>query len=297
MEGTLRAGETVTGPDGATRNDWTLRAASGATVGEGAYWITVTTAGAKVIGALPTLYVVIVGDSRLAATALAVGASHTCAVANRGPVYCWGDDTSGHLGDASRLPYAVPMSVGAESFAQIVAGRAHTCALTTAGTAFCWGGNTEGQLGDGTQAVRSGAVALAQRGTFVSLVAGGDHTCGLTDEGAALCWGSNRVGKLGDGSLTAHSAPNEVSGGTRFALLTAGVDDTCGLTTDGRTACWGSNELGQIGPPTLGGPCPTSCATIPTPVEDPSSASALAWSSPVASSGAESPGAGVRVRR
>jgi len=38
MAGTLRTNETVTGPDGATRNNWTLRAASGAKVGEGAYW-------------------------------------------------------------------------------------------------------------------------------------------------------------------------------------------------------------------------------------------------------------------
>jgi len=159
------------------------------------------------------------------------------------------------------------MSVGTESFTQVVAGRAHTCALSTAGKAFCWGGNTEGQLGDGTQASRSGAVAVAQRGTFVSLVAGGDHTCGLTDAGAALCWGSNRVGQLGDGSLTAHFAPNEVSGGARFTSLTAGVSHTCGLTTGSRTVCWGSNEFGQIGTPTPGGPCQTSCATIPTPVE------------------------------
>jgi len=267
MAGTLRTDQTVTGPDGATENHWTLRATSSATVGEGVYWITATLAGAAMPGSSPTLYVVTVGDARLAATALAVGASNTCAVAKAGQVYCWGDDTSGHLGDASRLPYAAPVSVAAQSFTQIVAGRAHTCALTTAGKAFCWGANTEGQLGDGTQASRSGAVAVAQRGTFVSLVAGGDHTCGLTDEGGALCWGSNRVGQLGDGSLTAHPAPNEVSGGARFTSLTAGVYHTCGLTTGGRTVCWGSNQFGQIGTPTPDGPCQTSCATIPTPVD------------------------------
>jgi len=266
MAGTLRTDQTVTGPDGATENAWTLRATSGATVGEGVYWITATPAGARMFRSSPTLYVVTVGDARLSATALAVGASRTCALANGGQVYCWGDDTSGQPDDASRLPYAAPISIGAESFTQIVAGRGHTCALTTAGKAFCWGGNTEGQLGDGTQASSSGAVAVA-RGTFVSLVAGGDHTCGLTGEGAALCWGSNQRGQLGDGSLAAHAAPNEVSGSVRFTSLTAGVAHTCGLTTDGRTMCWGSNEFGQIGPQTVGGPCQASCATIPTPVE------------------------------
>lgn len=265
--GTLRTDQTVTGQDGATENHWTLRATSGPTVAEGVYWVTVTATGASMVGTASALYAVTVGDARLAATALAVGESDTCAIANGGRVYCWGDDTSGHSGDASRLPYATPISVGAESFTQIVAGREHTCALTTAGKAFCWGRNAEGQLGDGTQAFRAGPVAVQQRATFVSLVAGAYHTCGLTDEGAALCWGSNQLGQLGDGSLTVHSAPNEVSGGARFTSLTAGVSHTCGLTTDGRTMCWGSNELGELGTETTGGPCQKGCATVPTPVE------------------------------
>jgi len=266
MAGTVRAAQTVTGPDGTTRNDWTLRATSGATVGQGVYWITVNPADASAFGTSPALYVVIVGDARLVATALAVGSTRTCAVANGGQVYCWGVDTSGRLADASRLPYAIPISIGADSFTQIVAGRAHTCALTTAGKAFCWGENTEGQLGDGTQTFRSGPVAVEQRGTLVSLVAGGDHTCALTDQGAALCWGSNRVGQLGDGSLTARSAPNEVSGGARFTSLAAGVSHTCGLTTAGGTVCWGSNDFGQIGT-VPGGPCQNGCVTIPAAVE------------------------------
>jgi len=270
MAGTLRAGETVTGPDGTTENEWTLRATSRATLGAGAYWITATITNGSGSSAAPVQYVVTVGDARLAATALAAGASHTCAVDDAGQVHCWGDDTEGQLGAGisdPRLRYAVPISAGGESFTQIVAGRAHTCALTTAGKAFCWGTNSEGQLGDGTQAFRSGAVAVEQRGTFVSLVAGGEHTCGLTVEGAAFCWGSNRFGQLGDGSLTAHAAPNEVAGGARFNSLTAGVYHMCGLTTNGRTVCWGNDEFGQIGTETPGGSCPTRCATIPVPVE------------------------------
>ena len=270
MAGTLRADETVTGPDGTTENEWTLRATSGATLGAGAYWITaIITNGSGSSGA-PVQYIVTVGDARLVATALAAGASHTCAVDDAGQVHCWGDDTEGQLGDGisdPRLRYAVPLSAGGESFTQVVAGRAHTCALTKAGKAFCWGTNREGQLGDGTQAFRSGAVAVEQRATFVSLVAGGEHTCGLTDEGAAFCWGSNRFGQLGDGSLTAHAAPNEIAGGERFTSLIAGVYHTCGLTTDGRTVCWGNDEFGQIGTGTAGGSCPTRCVTIPIPVE------------------------------
>ena len=38
-----------------------------------------------------------VGDARLAATSLAAGGKHSCAVAE-GQVYCWGDNTAGQLG-------------------------------------------------------------------------------------------------------------------------------------------------------------------------------------------------------
>ena len=269
IAGTLRAEETVTGPDGTTVNEWTLRTTSGATLGAGVYWITATVNNGSGIFPPPVPYVVTVGDARLAATALAVGVTETCAVADAGRIYCWGAGSSSQLGADGRPPgpYAASISAGAESFTQIVAGRQHTCALTTTGKAFCWGANGEGQLGDGTRAIRSGAVAVEQSGTFVSLVAGGEHTCGLTDEGAALCWGSNGFGQLGDGSLTAHPAPNEIAGGMRFTSLTAGVYHTCGLTTDGRAVCWGSDEFGQIGTETHDESCPTRCVTIPIPVE------------------------------
>jgi alpha-tubulin suppressor-like RCC1 family protein len=259
----------ITGQDGSYLAEWTLRATSGPTLGAGAYWITATVAQASGVVAPPVTYLVTVGDARLAATALAVGVTETCAVADAGGIYCWGAGSSSQLGADGRPPgpYAAPISAGAQSFTQIVAGRQHTCALTTTGKAFCWGANGQGQLGDGTQAIRSGAVAVEQSGIFVSLVAGGEHTCGLTDEGAALCWGSNAFGQLGDGSLTARPAPNEVAGGTRFTSLTAGVYHTCGLTTDGRALCWGSDELSQIGTETHDEWCPTRCVTIPIPVE------------------------------
>ena len=64
VAGTLRTDNTVTGPDGATENAWTLRATSGATVGEGVYWITATPAGVTTFNASPTLYVVTVGEER-----------------------------------------------------------------------------------------------------------------------------------------------------------------------------------------------------------------------------------------
>jgi hypothetical protein len=270
MAGTFDADETITGPDGTTANQWTVRAITGSTLGDGAYWITAAVAGTVVAGPA-ALYRITVGDARLTAMSLAAGGLHSCAVADAGQLYCWGDNSSGQLGDgdgvrASR-PYAVRVSAGTASFTQVVAGGAYSCALTTEGMTYCWGTNSEGQLGDGTQALRSEPVAVEQRAAFVSLVAGRAHTCGLTDAGIAYCWGSNLSGQLGDGSTTRRPVPNEVTGGARFASLTAGADHTCGLTTDGRALCWGNNDAGQVGTDAVGDACRASCVTTPALLE------------------------------
>jgi hypothetical protein len=270
MAGTLDAEETVTGPDGSAENQWTVRASSGAGLGAGAYWMTAAIAIPGVSQDPTALYSVTVGDARLAATSLAIGEIHSCAVADAGQIYCWGDNSFGQLGDGGRVsrPFAVRAVTGTESFTQVVAGRAHTCALTTTGTTYCWGANGEAQLGDGTRTSRLTAAPVEQPAKFVSLTAGTWHTCGLTGAGVAYCWGSNVDGQLGDGSTTGRPLPNEVAAGSaRFASLTAGADHTCGLTTDDRTLCWGNDEAGQIGSSVPGTICRARCITVPTLVD------------------------------
>lgn len=70
--------------------------------------------------------------SRPAATGRArpvrAGEDFTCALAESGRVYCWGDE-----GPA------------------ISAGREHACAIDRDGAAWCWGSNRYGELGDGTR--------------------------------------------------------------------------------------------------------------------------------------------------
>ena len=271
MGGTLDATETVTGADGSTENQWTVRASSGSELGAGAYWVTATIRRLGSNEPSTATHSMTVGDARLAATSLAVGGKHSCAVTDA-QVYCWGDNYAGQLGDVdsegAARPFAVRVDVGAESFAQVVAGLSHTCALTTTGLTYCWGANSEGQLGDGTRAGRATPVAVDQGVTFVSLTAGSAHTCGLTNAGVAYCWGSNIDGQLGDGSTALHTVPNEVSGGAQFASLTAGPDHTCGLTVDERALCWGNDDEGQVGTTTASAvSCGVRCFTTPSPVD------------------------------
>lgn len=87
---------------------------------------------------------------------VAVGGNHTCALTMAGAVLCWGDNTSGELGDGTTTQRQTPVPVSGLSsgVASIAAGYDFSCALTTIGGILCWGDNIQGQLGDGTTTTR-----------------------------------------------------------------------------------------------------------------------------------------------
>ena len=87
---------------------------------------------------------------------ISVGSGYTCALTTTGGVKCWGENSSGQLGDEkasgefSNKPVDV---VGLSSgVAAVSAGERHTCALLTTGGIECWGTNRFGIIGDGTAA-------------------------------------------------------------------------------------------------------------------------------------------------
>jgi cysteine-rich repeat protein len=95
----------------------------------------------------------------MAATALALGAAHSCALLVDGSIRCWGRNAAGQLGlgdsenrgddpdEMASLP-AVDLGPGQIAVA-ITAGAEHTCALLQSGDVKCWGQNAAGQLGLG----------------------------------------------------------------------------------------------------------------------------------------------------
>ncbi|MDM8531619.1 hypothetical protein QUF63_10645 [Anaerolineales bacterium HSG25] len=181
-------------------------------------------------------------------TAITSSSYHTCALTVQGGIKCWGNNSSGQLGDETTTNQTTPVNVtGLNSgIAAISAGGTHTCALTVTGTVKCWGYNNSGQLGDGQPDIEITKMSELNN-TPTILVTSDFHSCVLTDQGGVKCWGRNGHGQLGDGTTTNRITPVDVSGLNQGVTSVAvGSSHSCALTSSG-VKCWGNNSSGQLG--------------------------------------------------
>lgn len=182
---------------------------------------------------------------------LAANGSHSCALQNTGGVVCWGNNSTGQLGDGGVSERRVPVAVTglAEVVKAITTGGGHSCALLQSGSVQCWGRNGNGQLGNGANVNQSTPVAVTGlAGAVTALTAGANHTCALLQSGAVQCWGDNTNGQVGDQTTISRNLPTAVSGLAGPAKsIAAGLDHTCAILNDGRVQCWGDNARGQLG--------------------------------------------------
>ena len=182
-------------------------------------------------------------------TAIAAGASNTCALNKLGWVKCWGAD---------------PLRISGVK--AVTAGGTQICVLTIRGGVRCWGANPAGQLGNGTRISSRLPVSVVGLSRNVAAIAAGwAHSCALANSGAVRCWGANGSGQLGNAKIPrddpysdiatdrGHPVPVVVSGlSSGITAIAAGGGHTCALLGSGRVQCWGENFEGELGSPTSG---------------------------------------------
>lgn len=205
-------------------------------------------------------------------TAVSTGTNHTCAVVDR-VAKCWGDNTSGKLGNNGIFGVSSPATVYTKaspasplygkSVTKISAGNTHTCAVANA-RVYCWGNNDYGQLGNRSTwssnvpvAVTIGGNSALQGKEVVDVTAGNGYTCAAASDGTVACWGRNTNGQLGNNSTTDTNYPVAVSTGSgsalngkkvkKLATLKGNVATMCVITTEAKAVCWGQGYAGQLG--------------------------------------------------
>jgi alpha-tubulin suppressor-like RCC1 family protein len=175
------------------------------------------------------------------ASEVAAGGAHTCALLTNGKLSCFGNNTTGQLGQAlSTTSNSTPTVVTlAASATHVVAGGQFTCALLLTAAVHCFGQNTNGELGSGLSgsARETPAVVTGLTGTVVDVTTGTSHACAVMSTGEVRCWGLNDFGQLGIGTqlnvatATAIATLNVVPTTTTTSTTTTTLAPTTTSTT------------------------------------------------------------------
>lgn len=183
-----------------------------------------------------------------AASAIALGATDTCAIAGA-TTYCWGADDAEEFGDSGAgdayAPRAVPLRAGATAAA---IGVQHVCSIDDAqGHVECSGHNARGEVGDNSNVPRAVPTRVMGILGATALGLGDYHGCAIVS-GQIWCWGDNEQLQLApDRNVADYDFPVAVPGIATAVEVAGGDTHTCARLTDGTVRCWGAGGYGQLG--------------------------------------------------
>jgi alpha-tubulin suppressor-like RCC1 family protein len=176
------------------------------------------------------------------------GDMHTCARLTDDTVRCWGENTSGQLGDGTTTNRTQPVKVKGlvGKVTTLAASGFDTCARRADGSVWCWGGNAQGAIGDGTTVQRLTATRSRMVGA-AGVNVGWEYACARTTSGSLDCWGRNEHGQLGNGTIQDAHVPVLVVDLAKVKYAALGDYHGCAVLLDTTMRCWGWNLDGDLG--------------------------------------------------
>lgn len=184
------------------------------------------------------------------------GLDHNCALLEDGDVWCWGANTHGEVGLATREDAFRPARVPITGVKDLSASAMATCALTE-GEAWCWGKipsfaiDYRGAVLDTAEPVRMLGANRPLTALFAASYSFGQ--CAIDDTRRLWCFGDNGWGELGDRTWVSRNRWALVSGIERDRIadvatpVSLGSTHACAIVGDGSLYCWGDNARGQLG--------------------------------------------------
>ena len=195
-----------------------------------------------------------------------------CAQKYGGPVYAFGSNAYGQLGqlyvaELTATPAEVTETLAGLVATRVAAGGAHSHVVTAGHRVFSFGSNEFGQLGYGlnadNQTLWGSAAPLEVTPRFghapdllnvTMIAAGAAHSIALTADGRVFTWGSNAHGQLGRNETwgvyynRSSIVPVDVTAQfpEEIRRVAAGADFCYALSNASRVYAWGRNDFGQL---------------------------------------------------
>lgn len=190
-----------------------------------------------------------IASSALSTTQISTKYLTVCAVTSEGGIKCWGDNSSGQLGDGSTQNRLSPVDVQGlnATMKGVSVGDYHVCGITTAGGVKCWGKGASGQLGNGMTANSTVPVDVPGLQGVQQLALGVNFSCALESSGRVMCWGLNTSGELGVGATSSSSSVPVQTYAGGVQSIAVGYYHGCAALTSGKVECWGFGVGGQLG--------------------------------------------------
>jgi len=119
---------------------------------------------------------------------VSTASQHACALTTHGAIACWGNNSSGQVGDIiEKGAIPVPSTIASVTALAMAAGSDSTCWINVGGTVTCRGAASNGGPEKAPDNSTTGATPGVADAT--SITSGKAHSCVSRSDGTVVCWG------------------------------------------------------------------------------------------------------------